>query len=83
MKNCKITIQYRLIFLTTVLIFFLSTFVLSQEKTNKDSELTELSIEKMISQINSEVDPEFVYDYEQAKICSSSWKNPAYHGPDG
>ncbi|UII75733.1 hypothetical protein LV716_15945 [Flagellimonas sp. HMM57] len=46
----------------------MSSFVWSQEQTTKDSESTELSIEKMVSQINVEIDPEFVYDYEQTKF---------------
>lgn len=68
MKICKTTIQYGVVFLTTIPLFLLPPFVWSQEKTTKDSESTELSIEEMVSQINTEVDPEFIYDYEQTKF---------------
>jgi len=70
----KITIQDRVILLTTALMFFLSPFVWSQEKMIKDSESTEPTIEKMVSKINTEVDPEFLYDYEQTKFVPPSGK---------
>ncbi|MBS9463400.1 hypothetical protein KIM67_13360 [Flagellimonas sp. 389] len=65
---CKTKFQYKVVFLTAVPLLFMSSFVWSQEQTIKDSESTELSIEKMVSQINVKVDPEFVYDYEQTKF---------------
>lgn len=68
MKICKSTSQYRIILLTIGLLFSLPPFAWSQEKIVKDSVSTELSIEKMVSQINVEVDPNFVYDYEQTKF---------------
>ncbi|WP_353776960.1 glycosyl hydrolase [Winogradskyella sp. 3972H.M.0a.05] len=71
---CKTTIHNGIIFLATGLLFFSSPFVWSQEKTNKDSVSTELSIEEMVSQINTEVDPNFVYDYEQAKFVPPQGK---------
>ncbi len=48
--------------------FFLSPFVWSQEKAIKDSDTTKLSIENMVSKINVEVDPKFIYDYERTKF---------------
>lgn len=68
MKICKITTPYRISFLTTVLLFFLSPFAYSQEDATEESAASSLSVEKMVSQINMEVDPEFVYDYEQTKF---------------
>ncbi|MDT0606383.1 glycoside hydrolase family 26 protein [Croceitalea rosinachiae] len=64
----KSSIQYRIIFLTPGLLFFLSPLVWSQKKIVKDSVSTELSIEKMVLQINKEVDPEFDYDYKKTKF---------------
>ncbi len=40
----------------------------------QDSESIERSIEEMVSQINTEVDPEFVYDYEQTKFVPAPGK---------
>ena len=65
---CKTAIRYRVTFMATVLMFFLSPFVWAQEKTIKSSESTEPSIEQMVSHINAKVDPEFVYEYEQTKF---------------
>lgn len=74
MMICKPTIRYRVIFLTTGLLFFLSPFVWPQQKTIKDSVSTEISIEKMVSQINTEVDPKFVYEYKKTKFVPSDGK---------
>ncbi len=71
---CKSTIQHRIIFLMTGLSTFLSPFAWSQEKIIKDSVSTVLPIEKMVSQINAEVDPEFVYNYEKTKFVPPNRK---------
>ncbi|WP_299214201.1 glycosyl hydrolase [uncultured Aquimarina sp.] len=56
-----------LYFMTSIMLF-LSSFVMSQEKKPKGSELAEPEIEKMVSKINTEVNPKFVYDYDKTKF---------------
>lgn len=70
----KTPTQYRLIFLTTTLMLLVSPLVLSQQQTTKDSESTKLSIEKMVSKIQTDTDPDFIYDYEQTKFVPPQGK---------
>ncbi|MEL6918695.1 MAG: glycosyl hydrolase [Bacteroidota bacterium] len=66
--------QPKLIFLITILLFLPVVCMHSQEKTIKDSESKEWDIEKMVSQINTEVDTDFVYDYKQTKFVPADGK---------
>ncbi|WP_299229485.1 glycoside hydrolase family 26 protein [uncultured Psychroserpens sp.] len=62
------------LYFMTYIMLFLSSFVMSQEKKFKDSELTKLKIEKMISKINTEVSSEFIYDYHKTKFVPQQGK---------
>lgn len=62
----KITPPLKVILSTTALILLLTPSVFSQGK--------ESAIEKMVSQINTKTDPDFIYDYEQAKFVPPAGK---------
>ncbi|WP_340201552.1 glycoside hydrolase family 26 protein [Ascidiimonas sp. W6] len=62
-----------LYFITSIMLF-LSSFVMSQEKKPKGSELAAPEIEKMVSKINTEVNPEFVYDFDKTKFVPQQGK---------
>ena len=68
MKIYRTRNQSRVLFLMNLFLFSLAHLVWSQEKIGKNPESTELSVEEMVSQIQVEVDPGFVYDYEQTKF---------------
>ena len=70
----KTTIQQKLLFLTTFLVLLLSSFGWSQIRNNNDTNPTEPSIEQMVAKIDTAVDPEFVYNYEQTKLVPPNGK---------
>lgn len=66
--------QPTILYLMTSVMLFSSSFVMSQVKKSNDSELAEPEIEKMISKINTDVNPEFVYDYGKTKFVPQQGK---------
>ena len=60
------------LYLMSSILFFITTVVMSQEQKNTESELAE--IERMISKINTDVNPEFVYDYDKTKFVPQEGK---------
>ncbi|MEM7104935.1 MAG: glycosyl hydrolase [Bacteroidota bacterium] len=74
MKISRIRFPARIILLTILQFSILSTSIWSQTKTDKDAYPNDRSIEQMVSQINVEVDPEFVYDYKKSKFVPPNGK---------
>ncbi|MEM9856916.1 MAG: glycosyl hydrolase [Bacteroidota bacterium] len=72
MKSDRKTIPYTLCLLTTVYTLFLATTARSQDELNSGS--AESTIDMMVSKINTETDPEFVYTYEQTKFVPPEGK---------
>lgn len=60
--------------LSTTLLLLLSASLSSQTPAMKDSRSTQRSIEKMVSKIGTEVDPTFIYDYDQTKFVPPNGK---------
>lgn len=74
MKIRNLSIQYRATLLSIALTLLIAPFTWSQETVNKDPASTEPAVRKMVSQINEEVDPDFVYDFEQTKFVPPDGK---------
>jgi hypothetical protein len=70
----KKLIHYRILCLITLFLLFLTSIVMSQEKKNENSEIIDPEIEKMISKINKQVNPEFVYDFDKTKFVPQQGK---------
>ncbi|MEJ6791376.1 MAG: hypothetical protein QNK89_01185 [Lacinutrix sp.] len=68
-------------YLMSSVMLLLSLFAQSQENRTKESELANTEIEKMISKINTDVNSEFIYDYEKTKFVPKQGKNLPYHWP--
>lgn len=66
--------QVRVLILSTCLLFALSSIVQAQEKARQNAALPKPGIDRMVSRINTESDPEFVYDYEQTKFVPPDGK---------
>ena len=60
--------------LTTAMITSITSFAWSQDNMIQNLEAKNTTIDKMVSRINTDVDPEFVYEYEQTKFVPPEGK---------
>ncbi|WP_350285062.1 glycosyl hydrolase [uncultured Croceitalea sp.] len=66
--------QVRTIFLTMVMLLFFAPCCLSQKNIAIKQPTTELIVQKMVAQIDTTVDPEFVYPYQKTKFVPPTKK---------
>ena len=73
-RNIKIVRDLKTILLTIELISIASIVAWSQDLDIDDLQSREIVIKEMVSKINAEIDPEFVYEYEQSKFVPPDGK---------
>mgnify|MGYP001828265105 CR=1 FL=1 len=57
-----------------IILFFLMTYCISSDGQHTTSQNSDPMTEKMVSMIQTDVDPNFVYDYKQSKFIPSDGK---------
>ncbi len=74
-KNSKKSTSRRMnIIISAILIFCLIPSAWSQDSSKEDGQSDEIIIEEMVSKINTDIDPDYVYKYSQTKFVPPAGK---------